>query len=259
MLDWGAGHYERTAEDLLPVAADVVARARIEPGERVLDIACGTGNAALLAARHGATSRGVDLAPRLIDVARERAKAALLPVHFDVGDAQALPYADASFDIVLSVFGMIFAPDAQRAFAELVRVLDPGGRALVTAWTPVGAIARLSGQFAGAVAEAQKAPPAKRFAWHEADAIGELAAEKGATAEFLADGEITFTADSPEDYLRRYEDLHPLSQQQRPILEDAGTYAAVRTEVLQALIDGNESPDGFAVTSGYRVIQIQHS
>ncbi len=95
MVDWGAGHYEHTAEDLLPVAEDLFARASIRHVERVLDVACGTGNAALLAARDGAATWGVDLAPRLIEVARERAKAARLSAHFDVGDAQALPYGDA--------------------------------------------------------------------------------------------------------------------------------------------------------------------
>jgi ubiquinone/menaquinone biosynthesis C-methylase UbiE len=257
-VDWGAGHYERTADDLQPVAADVVARARIQPAERVLDVACGTGNAALQAARDGATTWGVDLAPRLIEVARERARTALLSVHFDVGDAQALPYGDASFEAVTSVFGVIFALDPQRAYTEIVRVLALGGRALITAWTPEGAIAAMSGSFARAVAEATNAPAVNRFAWHEAGPITALAAETGSTATFLADGQITFTAASAEDYLRRYEDLHPTSQAERPILELAGTYDTVRPQVLKILTDGNESSDGFAVTSRYRVIRIQH-
>jgi len=258
MVDWGAGFYERTAEDLLPVAEDVVTRASVRKGERVLDVACGTGNAALLAAQHGADVWGIDLSHRLAEAARDRAKAAMLRVNFDVGDAQALPYGKASFDVVTSVFGVIFAPDPQRAFTELVRVLAPGGRALITAWTPEGGIARLSGQFAQAVAEATSEPLARRFAWHEAAAIDDLAAETGSKTMFLTDGTITFTADSPEDYLRRYEDLHPTSQEQRPILERAGSYEAVRAQVLQTLTDANEAPDGFAVTSRYRVIEIQH-
>lgn len=258
IVDWGAGRYERTAEDLQPAAAEVVARARIQPGDRVLDVACGTGNAALLAARDGASTWGVDLAPRLIEVARERARAALLPVNFDVGDAQALPCGDASFDVVLSVFGVIFAPDPRRAFAEIVRVLRPGGRALITAWTPAGAIARLSGLLAQAVAETRGTPLPSRLAWHEPDAIDGLAAETGVAIRFLEpDGEVTFTASSPEDYLRRYEDLHPASHAQRPILEGAGTYDQVRARALAALTAGNEAPEAFAVTSGYRVIRVE--
>ena len=171
MVDWAAGRYERTAEDLEPVAADVVARARIQPGERVLDVACGTGNAALLAARAGAAVTGVDLARRLVEAARQRATAERLDVDFHVGDAQALPFGDGSFDVALSVFGIIFASDPKRAFSEVVRVLRPGGRALITAWTPDGAIAAMSGDFARAVAEATNTPPSERFAWHEPDAI----------------------------------------------------------------------------------------
>lgn len=191
-------------------------------------------------------------------MARERARAALLPVGFEVGDAQALPHGDGTFEAVISVFGVIFVPDPRRAVAEVARVLAPGGRALITAWMPEGAIAAMSGLFARAAAGATGAPPATRFAWHEPRAVQGLVTETGSSATFLQDGLVTFTAASAEDYLRRYEDLHPASQEQRPILERAGTYDAVRTEVLSALTAGNESPDGFAVTSRYRVIQIQH-
>jgi len=257
MVDWGAGRYERTAEELQPVAEDLVARARLQPAERLLDIACGTGNGALLAARAGATVTGVDLARRLVEVARERAAADDLEIDWHVADAQALPFGDGSFDVAISVFGIIFAPDAGRAFSEAVRVLRPGGRALITVWTPVGAIAELSGRLAQAVADATGAAPVQRFAWHEPEAVEELAAERGASVQFLADGEVTFRAASAEEYLRRHEDFHPVSQEQRPILEQAGTYDAVRSEALAILSAANEPADGFAVTSRYRVIQIQ--
>jgi ubiquinone/menaquinone biosynthesis C-methylase UbiE len=257
MVDWAAGHYERTAEDLAPVAVEVTTRARLQPGERVLDIACGTGNAALLAAKAGAAVTGIDLARRLVEAGRQRATAERLDVDFHVGDAQALPFGDGSFDVAVSVFGIIFVSDARRAFSEVTRVLRPGGRALITAWTPDGAIAAMSGLFTRAVADATNAPPTKRFAWHEPDAISNLAASNAADARFLEDGQVTFTANTAEDYLRRYEDLHPASKAQRPILEQAGTYDTVRAEVLTTLTEGNESRDGFAVTSRYRIIQIR--
>ncbi len=256
MVDWAAGQYERTAEDLAPVAVDVTTRARIQPGERVLDIACGTGNAALLAAKAGAAVTGIDLARRLVEAARQRATAERLDVDFHVGDAQALPFGEGSFDVAVSVFGIIFASDAKRAFSEVTRVLAPGGRALITAWTPDGAIAAMSGLFTRAVADATKAPPSKRFAWHELDAINNLAASHAADARFLEDGRVTFSADSADSYLRRYEDLHPVSQEQRPILQQAGTYKAVRAQALALLTAANESPDGFAVTSSYRVLAL---
>lgn len=133
MIDWGIGHYERTAAELAPVAELVVSFAKITPGERVLDLATGTGNAALLAAQSGAAVTGIDASPRLIDVARGRAAQARTGASFVVADLQALPFPGNMFDVALSVFGLIFAPDAERAFAEMIRVLRPDGRALVSA------------------------------------------------------------------------------------------------------------------------------
>src|SRR5919199_2114132 len=135
-LDWGAGEYERTARELEPAAHHVVALAGVAPGERVLDLACGTGNAASEAARAGARVTGLDAAPRLIEVAEARAAAASLDIEFVVGDAQDLPFGDGAFDCVLSVFGVIFVPDPPRAMNEILRVLAPGGRALISAWRP---------------------------------------------------------------------------------------------------------------------------
>ena len=110
-LDWGAGRYETTAERLAPVARVVVERAFPRPGERVLDLGCGTGNAALLAARAGATVTGVDPAARLLQVARERAESEGLDIEFRPGEAGAIPLADGSVDVIVSVFAVIFAPD----------------------------------------------------------------------------------------------------------------------------------------------------
>src|SRR5919199_1651139 len=105
MLDWSVGEYERSAHELAPAARHVVELAALAPGERVLDVACGTGNAALLAARAGAVVTGLDAAARLIDVARGRAADAGVEASFVVGDAQALPFEDGAFDAVLSIFG----------------------------------------------------------------------------------------------------------------------------------------------------------
>ena len=101
-----------------------------------MDLATGTGNAALLAAHTGAVVTGLDAAPRLIDVARERAAGEGVQATFVVGDIGALSFEDGSFDVVLSVFGLIFAANPSRAFAEMIRVLKAGGRALLSAPAP---------------------------------------------------------------------------------------------------------------------------
>src|SRR4051795_733952 len=111
-LDWSLGRYERTAEQLLPAARLVVERAAPSAGDRVVDVGCGTGNAALLAAERGARVTGVDPAARLLDVAREEASAGGLDATFVEGDAAAIPLDYGEADLVLSVFGVIFAPDA---------------------------------------------------------------------------------------------------------------------------------------------------
>jgi ubiquinone/menaquinone biosynthesis C-methylase UbiE len=151
-VDWGIGRYERTAGELEPVAERALASMQPQPGERVLDLATGTGNAALLAARTGASVVGLDSAPRLVDVARDRARQAELDVEFIVGDIHELPFADDAFDLVVSVFGLIVAADPDRAVRELSRVLRPGGRSLVTVWIPAGPIDALVSNFARALA-----------------------------------------------------------------------------------------------------------
>lgn len=257
MPDWGAGKYELTAAELEPVARRVVATAQPRRGEKVLDIACGTGNAALLAARLGARVTGLDQAPRLIDVARERAAADGLAVDFVVGEAEKLGFDDASFDLVVSVFGVIFAPDPLRAFSEIVRVMRPGGRAFITAWLPEGAIHRMVGVFIAAVGAATGSPPASpALKWYDPDSVRAAAARHGVDAGFH-DGDIGFTAASPEDYLASNQAHHPMSLASTPLLQEAGTLEAVLDEVLQILKQGNEDPGAFRVTSRYRIIELR--
>src|SRR5262249_44721977 len=136
----GEGHYEHAAAQLHPVAEVVVERAGLAGGERVLDVGTGTGNAAFLAAARGATVTGVDPSARLLDVAPAHAAGHDHDVTFVAGEAAALPVPDASADVVLSVFGVVFAPDAHAAAAEMARVTAPGGRILLSAWVPTGAL-----------------------------------------------------------------------------------------------------------------------
>src|SRR5687768_12884513 len=134
MDEWGVGRYEETARELAPAAEVAVAALGLNGGERVLDVACGTGNAALLARAAGAKVTGVDTSPRLIAVARERIPGG----EFLEGDAAALPFGDAAFDAAVSVFGVIFARPVENAAAEIARVVRPGGKVVITTWPPRG-------------------------------------------------------------------------------------------------------------------------
>jgi len=131
---WSGASYERIAETFAPIHDRVVERLALEPREHVLDVACGTGGVALRAARAGADVVGIDISADQLTKARQAAAAEGLEIRFDEGDCQELPYADAGFGAVASVFGAIFAPDHERAAAELTRVCRPGGRLALTAW-----------------------------------------------------------------------------------------------------------------------------
>ena len=135
---WAAGDFNRIALGIIEASEQLVTAADVRPNERVLDVACGSGNAALIAARRHADVVGLDYVPALIERAELRAAAEGSHIEFHVGDAQALPYDDASFDVVLSVFGVIFAPDQEKAAAELLRVCRPGGRIALATWMPEG-------------------------------------------------------------------------------------------------------------------------
>lgn len=140
---WGSGNYAAVAERISDAGELVVERAGVEPGMDVLDLACGTGNATIPAARKGARVTGLDFSPDLLAIARERAADATVEVEWVEGDAQELPFPDASFDRVISTFGHMFAPDHQRTAAEMRRVCRPGGAIAVACWTPEGSIGRM--------------------------------------------------------------------------------------------------------------------
>ena len=254
--DWSAGRYETTASELEPAAERIVELAAPAPGERVLDLGTGTGNAALLAARRGAHATGVDSAARLLEVARARAVAERLDAEFVLGDLLEPPVPNGSFEIALSVFGVIFAADPARAMQGIARALRPGGRALLAAWVPEGPISTMVGAFARAAAQASGREPPPRFEWHEPDAVAELAREFGAEVGSHEE-QLEITASSPEEYFELGERDHPMSLAGRPLLERAGTYEATRDRALAILREANEDPGGFRVHSPYRVIELR--
>ncbi|MGY1695176.1 class I SAM-dependent methyltransferase [Geodermatophilus sp. SYSU D00814] len=141
---WALGDYPYVARDLIPELGRVlVAAAGVTRGDRVLDVAAGTGNAAVPAALTGAEVVASDLTPELFNAGREAAARAGVELTWEEGDAEALPYADASFDVVLSCVGVMFAPHHRRAADELVRVCRPGGRIGLVSWTPEGFVGEM--------------------------------------------------------------------------------------------------------------------
>jgi ubiquinone/menaquinone biosynthesis C-methylase UbiE len=135
---WATGDFNELARQVMSVSEALCSAVDPRAGDRVLDIACGSGNAALIAARRYCDVAGADYVPALIERAKARAAAEGTPIDFRIADAQALPYEDASFDSVLSVFGVMFAPDQDRAASEMLRVCRPGGLIGVAAWMPEG-------------------------------------------------------------------------------------------------------------------------
>jgi ubiquinone/menaquinone biosynthesis C-methylase UbiE len=140
---WSKGDFAYVAPVVQFVADQLVESVDVLPGERVLDVACGSGNAAIAAARCFANVTGADFVPGLLEHGRKRAAADLLEVEFVEADAQNLPFADGSFDVVLSTFGAMFAPDQERTARELLRVTRSGGKIGMANWSPGGAIAEL--------------------------------------------------------------------------------------------------------------------
>ena len=169
---WGNGPYQRVTETIADIHELVVARLDPHPGDRWLDLACGTGAVSERAARAGAEVLGVDLAPVLVETARERASAQRLKIDYQVGDCERLlGVDDASFDVVSSTCGIMFAPDHGATARELARVVRPGGRIGLANWTPAGGVGRLFRM----MAPFQPSPPVSSpFDWGREERVQEL-------------------------------------------------------------------------------------
>ena len=248
MTDWGLGEYEKTAARLMPAAEVAVAALGDLAGRRVLDVATGTGNAALLAARGGASAVGVDLAERLLEVARAAAAAESLDASFVAGDAAALPFEDDAFDAAVSVFGVIFA-DASTAARELVRVVKPGGRIVVTTWTTGGATPKVL----DLVRRALDGPPPPPPRWSDPDVVRSLFSPHRVE---IAEQRLPFTAASARAYLDEQFVSHPMWLAGQAAIEARGKTAEVREGALRIFEESNEDPDAFRTTSGYYVVTV---
>ena len=147
---WSAGDYAIVGRTLQIVGENLCEAVNLRAGERVLDVAAGNGNATLAAARHFAEVTSTDYVPSLLERGRARAEAEGLQVTFREADAEALPFADSTFDVVLSTFGVMFTPDQARAAREMLRVCRPGGRIGLANWTPgsfIGELFKVLGRY----------------------------------------------------------------------------------------------------------------
>jgi SAM-dependent methyltransferase len=179
---WAAGEYPLMAQRLKPAAQRAVDRARVAPGDRALDVACGTGNAALMAAARGAAPVvGVDAEPALLAVAASRADELDLGIDWREGDAQALPVDDGAFDVVLSVFGVAYAGDQAGAAAELARACAPGGRVVLAHWTPESFMPAMGAALAPFLPPPPGGAGASPARWGDPAAVAELLAGAGLT------------------------------------------------------------------------------
>lgn len=239
---WTVGDFPAIATRTMPAAAAIVERLRIGAGERVLDVATGTGNGALAAAGRGAVATGLDLTPKLLAAAAERAAAAGVAIDFVEGDAEALPWEDDRFDAVISMYGVMFAPDQQRAADEMVRVCRPGGRIGVAAWTPSGSV----GQIFMLLAQYLPPPPEgfqPPILWGLPDHVRDLFAASGGTVACTVE-RARFASDSIDAFLDEDEEkLGPIVLAKRA-LEPDGTWSEVRAKLAGQAAAANQATDG---------------
>lgn len=230
---WSSGDLASLDAHYEDAAVDLVRRLEVTPGMRVLDIATGTGNAAIAAAKAGATVTGLDLAPEHFDEAQGRAEDLGLSITWREGDAEALPYRDGSFDRVVSNFGVMFAPRHRQAAKELVRVLRPGGRFALTGWVPTGIV--------GVILEALEAytPPQPPFAmpsmlWSDQDHVRDIFT--GLDVDLAFDrGAVPWVFASPEDCVRYMEEVAGPVIVAKAALQQMGLWDAARTCMLDGL------------------------
>jgi SAM-dependent methyltransferase len=257
VVDWGLGNYERIAEQLLPASEAVIERADLAAGETVVDVGCGSGNAAFIAAERGATVIGVDPSQRLLEVAAAAAEERDLDAEFVLGKAESMPVSDAEADAVVSVFGAIFAEDPAAAATEISRVTDSTGRIVLAAWIPGGPVSdaiRLSRQTLAEISD-QPAPPPP-FPWHEPGALTELFEPHGFSLS-LTEHPIPFSAPSIDEFMRIEGENHPIAIATLPVLEKAGRAEEVRAGMRRIYEEANEASEGFRITSRYVIAELR--
>ena len=238
---WMAGDFGQVAKHIEASAEEFIARLALRPGARVLDVACGSGNLAIPAARAGAVVTGVDIATNLLEQARARAEAEGLTIQFDEGDAEDLPYDDASFDEVVSMYGAMFAPRPELVASELVRVCRPGGRIAMANWTPEGFIGRMFKVTGGHVAPPPNMPSPLK--WGDEETVRERLREGVAELRLtrrICEFKYPFP---PAEVVESFRAYYGPTQRAFDAL-DAERQAALRSDLERLWAEHNRATDG---------------
>jgi ubiquinone/menaquinone biosynthesis C-methylase UbiE len=237
---WAAGDYAMLSERIADMGELVAAKAAIEPGMGVLDVACGTGNAARPAARAGGRVTGLDLVPKLLEQGRAKAQAEGLEIEWVEGDAEQLPFEEGSYDRVLSTVGHMFAPRHRQAAGEMARVCRKGGAIVTATWTKEGVFGPMS------AAAAEYMPPPPDYAsppvlWGSEDYVRELFGSVATGFEF--ERHVNWQeAESVESFADLFMDRFPMMVTARAVLGDR--FQEFRERIVEIWREANEADDG---------------
>ena len=236
---WASGDYQVIASLIVPVSERLCDAVDLRAGERVLDVATGSGNTAIAAARRLCEVTGVDYVPALLERGRARAAAEGLRVSFEEGDAEALPVADASYDVVLSSFGSMFAPNQEQAARELLRACRPGGRIGLANWTPDGWIGEMLRTVGRHVAPPAGLRPPTR--WGSEEGLRELF-DDGVVSLRMARQSFVWRFASAQQYLDLFRTYYGPVHKAFGALDGAGQEALAR-DLIEAVERFNRSDD----------------
>ncbi len=249
---WSLGDYPRLAQLLEPHAEALADACEIGARTQVLDVAAGDGNFAIAAARRDATVVATDLTPRMVELGRERSAAAGLRIEWSEADAEQLPFADASYDVVASVFGAMFAPQPNQVARELFRVTKPGGLVAMANYSPggyLGRLAELMSTFSARPAVALPSP----FDWGDEDEVRRRFAGLASSIE-VSHRALFFESASSETFAQFWDETNPPQAALRSMLSPE-TYQEALSQKSELIEELNESRDGrLKVSSPYILV-----
>lgn len=252
---WATGDYADVCDRMVPrLGARLVELAGISAEQEALDVAAGTGNAAIPAARARARVTALDITPELIETGQERSAAAGVDVRWICGDAQALPFADASFDVVLSCVGVQFCPDGDAAAAELARVCRPGGRIALVSWTPEGFIGQALAAIGGAMGNSGPSP----LRWGSEGGLQELFDEQGVAVTRSLREHVDMPADSATGWVDYMAQAYGPMSRARSALTGRGAWEPLRERLIAIAQEHAVGGASFVARAEYLAVVIEH-